>query len=542
MRDLPRTASQDELYRLLVDNIRDYAVYVLDTGGNVVTWNAGAERIKGYTASEIVGQHFSVFYPHADRKLGRPERSLAIAAEAGRYEEHGWRMRKDGSQFWANVIITPLKDAAGDVRGFVKVTRDLTERKRAEDERAALQAVTEEALAHLDLRELLETLLDRIAMTLAVDTVAVLLLDEEDQVLVARAAKGLEEEVVRGVRIPFGRGFAGRIAAERRPIVLPDVDHADVLNPILRQKRIRSLLGVPLAVQGGKVIGVLHVGTLQPRAFGDDDVHFLQIVADRVALAIEHARLYEDARQARSDASAAEAALRARDEFLSVAAHELKTPMTSAKMAAQLLARSFRTKTLTTAQQRSLETIDRQITKLGRLVVRLLDTVRTQSGSLTMHLASADLVEVVRGVVDEASGLSDRHTITLDAPASLPMTADALRLEQVVLNLLENAVKFMPEGGPIEVSLAPAGRTAVLSVRDRGVGVAPEHLPRLFDRFYQAHSDRSGMGLGLYISRQIVEQHGGTIYAESPPDGGTRFVISLPVASRSASSAERASA
>ena len=541
MRDLPRAAGQDELYRLLVDNIRDYAVYVLDPEGNVVTWNAGAERIKGYTASEIVGKHYSVFYPHADRKVGRPERSLAIAAEAGRYEEYGWRLRKDGSQFWANVIITPFRDANGAPRGFVKVTRDLTERKRTEDERAALQAVTEEALAHLDLHELLEALLDRIAAALAVDTVAVLLLDEEDQVLVARAARGIEEEVDRGVRIPVGRGFAGRIAAERRPIVLPDVDHADVLNPILRQKGIRSLLGVPLAVQG-RVIGVLHVGTLQPRSFGDDDVRFLQIVADRVALAIEHARLYDEALQARSDANAAELALSARDEFLGVAAHELKTPMTSAKMAAQMLARSFRSATLTTAQQRSIETIDRQITKLSRLAARLLDTVRTQSGPLALELAPVDLVEVVRAVVDEASALSDHHTITLDAPDALPMTADGLRLEQVVLNLLENAVKFTPDGGAIEVSLAPIGRTALLTVRDHGVGVAPAHLPRLFDRFYQAHSDRSGMGLGLYISRQIVEQHGGTIYAECPPDGGTRFVISLPVASLSADAAERASA
>jgi signal transduction histidine kinase len=116
-----------------------------------------------------------------------------------------------------------------------------------------------------------------------------------------------------------------------------------------------------------------------------------------------------------------------------------------------------------------------------------------------------------------------------DAPESLHAIADPLRIEQVVVNLLDNAVKFMPDGGRIDVRLEAATTTAIISVRDRGVGVQPEHRTKLFDRFYQAHPDRSGMGLGLYIARQIVERHGGTIYAEAPPDGGTRFVVSLPV-------------
>ena len=541
MRDLSGPGSQDELYRLLVENIRDYAVYVLDPEGNVVTWNAGAERIKGYAASEIIGKHFSLFYPHADRARGRPARSLAIASETGQYEEYGWRLRKDGTQFWANVIITPLRDKGGVARGFVKVTRDLTERKRNDDERAALLAITEEALTHLDLSDLLDAVLDRIKTTLAVDTIAVLLLDEVDQVLVARASKGVEEEVERGVRIPLGRGFAGRIAAERRPIVLPDVDHADVLNPILREKHISSLAGVPLSIQG-RVIGVLHVGSLTPRDFTAADVNFLQIVGDRVALAIEHARLFNEARSARREASDAESALRAREEFLSVAAHELKTPMTSAKIAAQLLQRSFKDASLDPAQRRSIDTIERQISKLGRLAAQLLDTVRMHAGPLTLHIAPIDLVQVTREVIDEAADLSARHKITLTAPPSLQMNADAIRLGQVLLNLLENAVKFMPDGGNIEVTLSSVSRNAVVSVRDHGVGVAAGHLPRIFERFYQASDNRSGMGLGLYIARQIVEQHGGTIYAESPPDGGTRFVVSLPLALRSLNALQSESA
>lgn len=161
-----------------------------------------------------------------------------------------------------------------------------------------LQSVTDAALAHLNLDELLGALLERTRQILDVDTCAILLLDDDTNELVARAALGIEEEVEQGVRIPVGGGFAGRIAAEKRPVILDDVDHAHVLNPILREKGIKSMLGVPLIVEG-EVRGVLHVGSLVPRAFRDDEIDLLQLVADRAALAIEHARLYEAERAAR---------------------------------------------------------------------------------------------------------------------------------------------------------------------------------------------------------------------------------------------------
>jgi signal transduction histidine kinase len=161
-----------------------------------------------------------------------------------------------------------------------------------------LQAVTDAALAHLGLDELLAALLERTREILEVDTCAILLLDEETNELVARAALGIEEEAEQGVRIPVGGGFAGRIAAEKQPVILDDVDHARVLNPILREQGIKSMLGVPLVVEGD-VRGVLHVGSLAPRAFREDDVELLQLVGDRAALAIEHARLFEAERAAR---------------------------------------------------------------------------------------------------------------------------------------------------------------------------------------------------------------------------------------------------
>src|SRR4051794_34138032 len=164
-----------------------------------------------------------------------------------------------------------------------------------------LQRVTDAALAYLSLDELLKELLERISATLDSDTAAILLLDEDTDELVARAAKGIEEEVEQGVRVPLGKGFAGRIAAERRPIYLPDVEHADVLNPILHEKGIRSLLGVPMLI-AGEITGVLHIGTLTPREFTAEDTELLRMAAARAALAIDHARLYLAARDARQQA------------------------------------------------------------------------------------------------------------------------------------------------------------------------------------------------------------------------------------------------
>ena len=243
----------------------------------------------------------------------------------------------------------------------------------------ALEAVTDTALAHLGLDQLLDELLVRVRALLGTDTAAILLLEGRE--LVARAAKGLEQEVERRVRIPVGVGFAGRVAAEKRPIFVEDVDRAKVVNPILREKGIRSLLGVPILFEG-RVIGVLHVGALQRRQFNRGDAQLLQVVADRMGLGIEYARLYRRAEESN----------RLKDEFLATLSHELRTPLTP--ILAWVI--QLRRGTLDpTRAAHALEAIERNARAQARLVDDLLEVSRIISGKMRLDLKPVRLAEVI---------------------------------------------------------------------------------------------------------------------------------------------------
>ncbi|TMA81607.1 MAG: GAF domain-containing protein, partial [Deltaproteobacteria bacterium] len=373
-----------------------------------------------------------------------------------------------------------------------------------------LEAVTDTALARLSLEELLSELLLRVRSILGADTAAVLLLNGGE--LVPRVAKGLEEEVEAGVRIPLGRGFAGRVAAERRPIFIDDVDHADVMNPILRQKGIRSLLGVPILFEG-KVIGVLHVGTLKRRLFDRHDAQLLQIVADRIGLGIEYARLYREAQETS----------RLKDEFLATVSHELRTPLTP------ILAwvSQLRRRTLDPARTaRALEVIDRSARAQARLVDDLLEVSRMIGGKFHLDVRPMRLASAIEAAIEAmrpaASARNIRVETRLDPRIDL-IQGDPDRLQQVMWNLLSNAIKFTPEGGRVDVVLERVDSHFELTVRDTGKGIRSEFLPYLFERFRQADASVTralgGLGLGLAIARHLVELHGGTIEAESAGEG-----------------------
>jgi len=363
------TRQHEERFRNLVETIKDYAIFMLDADGRVATWNAGAQRIKGYAAHEIIGRHFSVFYPDDEIRAGKCEYELQVAARDGRFEDEGWRLRNDGSRFWANVVITALHDPSGALIGYAKVTRDLTERRQLEEER----------------------------------------------------------------------------------------------------------------------VRVAH----------------------------------------------AEEAIRLRDEFLSLASHELKTPLTVLRL--QLEALRERITGDDRATLVKLERSDRAGQRLTDLVDALLDVSRIATGRFTLHLEQADLADIVATAVDRL------HEAAANAKCALSVTADHAigtwdrsRIDQVVTNLVSNAIRYAA-GSPIEVTVERRDGDAVLEVRDSGPGLPDGLIARIFERFERGTSMRhyAGLGLGLYVVRQIAEAHGGQVTAENAATGGACFTVRLPLGSTS---------
>lgn len=385
-----------------------------------------------------------------------------------------------------------------------------------EAERAArrriehVQAVTDAALAHLDLEELLAVLLPRIREILRVDTVAVLLLDDERDELVARAALGIEEEVERAVRIPLGRGFAGRVAAERTPVILEDVDHADIFNPILREKGIKSLLGVPLIVES-RVLGVLHVGSLTQRSFARDDVELLQLVTDRVAIAIQRARVHEEALLLDQ----------LKLNFVAVASHELRTPATS--VYGTLATIVERGDDLTPELREQLLRVGyEQSIRLRQLLEQLLDLSRLDSRRIAIDPKPLVLHSVLAEIA--ANNLAPGTQVRIDVPTDLAVVADPLVLDRVLSNLLTNAARY--GSPPIVVAAEQRDRHLRISVEDGGLGVPEELQPRLFGRFERGE-DARGSGLGLAIAQAYARAHGGDLVYE-PGDAGARFELIVP--------------
>ena len=229
-----------------------------------------------------------------------------------------------------------------------------------------------------------------------------------------------------------------------------------------------------------------------------------------------------------------EAALQVRDEFLSIAAHELKTPVTGLRAMAQIITRKLQRGDVNAPTWLSdgLRTIDQQAERLTLLIEKLFDVSRLDQGKLAAERKETDLAELAAKLVSAFDARTKKHTLVLSTDAGLIADVDPVGIEQVLSNLLDNAIKYSPEGGQIDIDAQWAdARHARLSVRDRGIGISPEKRGAIFKRFYQAHAEdhRSGLGLGLYIARQIIEMHDGEITAEFPPDGGTRFVVRLPV-------------
>ena len=422
------------------------------------------------------------------------------------------------------------------------------ERKRAEEERGQLyereqrarleleatmermrqvQTVTEVALAHLALDKLLAELIDRVHDTMDVDTVVILLREEDDD-LVAWASKGLELDV--RIRVPIGSGFAGRVAQQKSPMMIDDIETADLHTPFLRERGVKSLLGVPLLIEG-RVVGVIHVGRLVRRPFTEDDARLLELVAFRVALAIDNARLFEEERAARRDA---ELASRAKDEFLTTISHELRTPLTPIIGWVHMIRNDLLPQKETA---HGLEVIEKNSHSLKRLINDLLDMSAILSGKMRMEKMPLRLEAVVREAIETVRPISASREVKIELTfgdwQNEIVSGDRIRLGQAFVNLLDNAIKFSSPGGTIQVRCENEGDDAAIHIDDAGQGINPDFIPFVFDRFRQEDGSKTrshgGLGLGLALVKSFVEAHTGTVKVSSPGHGrGSRFTVKLP--------------
>ena len=564
-------------FRLMVQSVKDYAIFMLDPTGHVATWNEGAQRIKGYSAEEIIGQHFSIFYPREKQEEHFPDYELREAARVGRFEDEDWRVRKDGSTFWANVVITALRDHEGRLVGFGKVTRDLTERRASETraiEDARRVAAEEVARRAADVsRARTEQLLALTSALSAAHTIPeiahVIFRDGVPAIGADAGAFGVLDATGRHLRIIDMQGYEERperlysvlISAplplteavrEGRPVVCRSRAERDARFPATADllARYETTVVLPLASRGRNV-GALATHWIAGEATGEplapELLSFVQAFAQQCGQALERAQLYEAERRARHDAE--EARVRAdeanhtKGQFLAAMSHELRTPLNAIGGYTQLMELGVGGP-VSEKNREQLARIRRSQQHLLGIINDLLNFSRIDAGQISYDLTAVPLREVLDSVAPMIEPQAKAKAIAFESTGCPPDAiawADRAKVEQILLNLLSNAVKFTGPGGRVKLGCARADDQEVeLTVQDTGSGIPTDQFERIFEPFVQVGrtlaAPHEGTGLGLAISRDLARAMGGNIRVQSTVDIGSTFVVTLPGPSRADSS------
>jgi PAS domain S-box-containing protein len=492
----------DRFYRILVETVRDYAIFHLDPQGHIITWNAGARRLKGYEKKDIIGQHFSVFYPPEDIASGKPAHELVVAEAEGRFEDEDWRVRKDGSRFWANVIITALRNEEGKLIGFAKVTRDLTERRRAEE---ALRQ------SEQTFRLLVQNVVDY----------GIFMLDPMGRV--ASWNEGAER--INGYTVDeiSGRHFSAFYPAEDIAAGKP----AHELRVAAEVGRFEDE-GWRIRKDGTRFWANVIITALRNSA--NELIGFAKVTRDLTERRAAEQRAIADARRV----AEIEAASRTKSEFLAALSHELRTPLNAIGGYADLLLMGVRGP-VTQQQRQDLERIQHSQQHLLLIINDLLNFSRIEAGRIQYDIEPvtlASIIDAVSPMIEPQAALRGLDFIREPCASDLMVNADRVKSEQILLNLLSNAVKFTERGGQITVSCDCVGSTGRIRVTDTGVGIPLEKIDAVFEPFVQLGrsltSAHEGTGLGLAISRDLARSMGGDLSAQSELGSGSTFSFTLP--------------
>jgi PAS domain S-box-containing protein len=497
----------EESFRLMVESVTDYAIVMLDPEGLVVSWNTGAERIEGYRAEEIVGQHFSQFYPAEDVAAGKPRHDLDIVASRGRFEDEGWRVRKDGSTFWANVVFTAIRDQAGNARGFAKLTRDLTARNQVE----AAQKLLDQRLRDQQFytRSLIESNIDALMTT---DPLGIIT-DLNQQM---EALTGCTRDELIGT--PFKNYFTDPERAEAG------------IKLVLSKNNVTNYELTALCKDGTATVVSYNATT-----FYDRD-RKLQGVFAAARDVTERKRLDQALQEKNVELerarAAAEKANLAKSDFLSSMSHELRSPLNAILGFAQLI--NSDSPPPTASQTASIDQILHAGWYLLELINEILDLAQIESGKLALSLEPTSLMEVMLECQAMIEPQAQKRGIRMTFPKLADpyfVDADRTRLKQVLINLLSNAIKYNQPNGTVVVDCTEGKPERILvSVRDTGAGLPPDMLMQLFQPFNRLGQERSaeeGTGIGLVMSKRVVELMGGVIGVESKVGSGSVFWFEL---------------
>jgi PAS domain S-box-containing protein len=536
------------LLAAIVDSSND-AIVSKTLEGRILSWNAGAARIFGYTAAEAIGQSITIIIPP---ELQEEEQRIIAKVRGGERIDHfdTIRIAKDGRRIPISLTVSPVRDSRGVIIGASKVARDISERKDAEQalleserqltaEADALKKLNEWS-THLwhsrSLAEGLDEILAAAIELLGGDKGNVQLIDAEDSTLSVVAQRGFEPEFLDFFReVSAAEGSAwGRALRSKQRIVIEDVETDSPFEPYRAVARIadfRSMVSTPLLSADGALLGTVSTHFRVIHRPSAQELRRLDLYLRQAADFIQRCRLEQILQQ---NEEALRDADRRKDEFLALLAHELRNPLAPIRYTLAANRKPGRTPE---QQKRAEEVIERQVTHMTRLLDDLLDVSRITRSTLELKKSPHELTSVVGSAIETARPILDakHHTLSVDLPKhAVRLEADLVRLAQVFSNLLINAAKYTDPGGQVQLRAAQEGSEVVVAIRDNGIGISADMMPRLFTMFSQAQAAlgraEGGLGIGLSLVRGLVTLHGGWVEARSDgPGKGSEFIVRLPI-------------
>jgi PAS domain S-box-containing protein len=490
----------EERYHRMIAEVEDYAIILLDNDGKILNWNKGAQNIKGYTSDEIVGRSFSTFYQASDVAAGLPQKLLDNARRNGKATHEGWRVKSDGSIFWGSIVITALHDDQGDNIGFSKVTRDLTERKQAEELKERYAAALE-----LQNEKLKRSEEQYHRMISEVADYAIILLDVEGNVLNwnkgAENIKGYQEHEI------VGKNFRTFYLPEDRERKLPEhlLAEAAANNKATHE-------GWRLRKDGTRFWGSIVITALHNDA--GEIIGFSKVTRD-----LTHQKETQDFILSQN---------RLLEEYAYVASHDLQEPLRKIITFSNMLERNLGDEEAVKKNLAKIKESSERMTKLIKAVLEYSRTDRTEEIRETVDLNTvfADILQDFELVLQER----EAKVQIADLPS---VTGVPIQMHQLFSNLIGNAIKFS-EGAPeirvtSETEKIADKRFARISIADKGIGFKPEYVEKIFTMFHRIGGSISGTGIGLALCKRIAESHGGSIQAKSIPGEGSVFEVLLPV-------------